>query len=428
MKMRPGPWLALAIVVGVAIRVALLPTTGYADDLTQFVEWVRHIALTGLPNAYDAPLSFGPVMAFVWGILAALDPAFRTAVDASDIGVRILLKLPGTLADLGLAAGVWYALRARPGWAAAGAAVILLHPAIWFVSAWWGQYESIFALLVLIAYLLATTRRDALAVVALTAALLTKPQVAPLVVPFAAWFLARIGWRSSGGLGRLAILGLVALATTVVLWLPFVAAGGPAKYLANLATYQNGVYSVLSLNAWNLWWLIQELFAGGSLVGDNQAFLGPLTFRLAGVLLTGLLLVAVGYGVYRRPTARTLALGVATAALVAFAFLTTMHERYAYAAFVFLAILIDDRRARWIALALGVVFTLNLVAAASKDYLGGILDVTGPVGIAGAVAIVAIALVLVFEMLRASGASAATTGGGTPLDTNAGSAGATSAA
>jgi Gpi18-like mannosyltransferase len=424
---RPGPWLGLAIVVGVAIRVALLPTTGYADDLTQFVEWVRHIANSGLPNAYDAPLSFGPVMAFVWGILAAIDPAFRTALDASDLGVRILLKLPGTLADFGLAAGVWYALRARPGWAAAGAAVILLHPAIWFVSAWWGQYESIFALLVLVAYLFAIAGRDALAVVALTAALLTKPQVAPLVVPFAAWFLARIGWRSPASLGRLAVLAVVALVTTAVLWLPFVAAGGPAKYLANLATYQNDTYSVLSLNAWNLWWLVQELFAGGSLVGDNQPFIGPLTFRVVGFLLTGLLLLAVGYGVYRRPTARTLALALGAAALVAFAFLTTMHERYAYAAVVFLALLVDDRRARWIALALGVVFSLNLVGAASKLYLGGILDVTGPVGIAGAIAMVALTLVLVFEVLRTSGAGAATTGGGTPLDTSAGSGAATSA-
>jgi dolichyl-phosphate-mannose-protein mannosyltransferase len=419
---RPGPWLALAIVVGVAIRVALLPTNGYADDLTQFVEWVRHIATNGLPNAYDAPLTFGPVMAFVWGILGAIDPTFRTAIDASDLGVRILLKLPGTLADFGLAAGVWYALRARPGWAAAGAAVILLHPAIWFVSAWWGQYESIFALLVLLAYLAATASRDALTVVALTAALLTKPQVAPLVVPFAAWFLARIGWRSAASLGRLAILGLVGLATTAVLWLPFLAAGGPANYLANLATYQNGPYSVLSLNAWNLWWLNQELFAGGSLVGDNQSFLGPLTFRLAGFGLTGLLLLLLGYGVYRRPTPQTLALGLAAAALVAFAFLTTMHERYAYAAVVLLALLIDDRRARWIALALGVVFSLDLVAAASRDYLGGILDVTGPVGIAGAIAMIVITLVLVFEVLRA------TTAGGTPRDTSAGSGGATSAA
>ena len=242
------------------------------------------------------------------------------------------------------------------------------------MSAWWGQYESIFALLVLLAYLAATfgprrfggrgrsPRRC-----------LTKPQVAPLVVPFAAWFLARIGWRSPASLGRLAILALVALATTAVLWLPFLAAGGPRELPPRIfATYQNGPYSVLSLNAWNLWWLNQELFAGGTLVGDNQSFLGPLTFRLAGFGLTALLLLLLGYGVYRRPTAQVLALGLAAAALVAFAFLTTMHERYAYAAVVFLApcsspnprVLMRSRSPS------RAVFTLNLNSAAASAVAG----------------------------------------------------------
>ena len=46
--------------------------------------------------------------------------------------------------------------------------------------------------------------------------------------------------------------------------------------------------------------------------------------------------IVVFIGVYRRPTAEQLALGLATITLVAFVSLTTMHERYAYPAFVFL--------------------------------------------------------------------------------------------
>ena len=56
------------------------------------------------------------------------------------------MKAPATLADLGLAALVVFALRDRPRWAALGAVAILLHPAVIDVSAWWGQYESIFVL------------------------------------------------------------------------------------------------------------------------------------------------------------------------------------------------------------------------------------------------------------------------------------------
>jgi dolichyl-phosphate-mannose-protein mannosyltransferase len=436
---------AVAIAGGILLRAWLLPARGYFDDLNQFAEWVHHIAVNGLWNAYDEQLSFGPVMAFVWWALGAIEPAFQTVSVTSDVGIRVLMKLPATIADFALAGTLWYALRARPWVAVAGAGVILAHPVIWFLSAWWGQYESIFALLVVAAVLLALRDREWLAVAALTAALMTKPQVAPLLVPFAAWFLARIGWRSRGALAELMRLALIGVITAIVLWLPFVAEYGPLNYIRGLGNYQDARYAVLSLNAWNLWWLVQELFAGGKLVPDSLSLAGPITFRLAGYGLAAVMLALVGLAVYRRPTPRQLVLGLAAAALVAFTFLTTMHERYGYAAVVFLALLLDDRRSRWLALAFGVVYTINLVAAASHRYLGGFIDVVGPNGIAGSLVTVAITLALVFEVARSAGRRAAPAAGEvedglaissfaaseserTRPDTSAGSAGATSAA
>lgn len=416
------------VLAGVLVRLWVLPSTGYRDDLDQFVEWIRFIANHGLGHAYDAKLSFGPVMAFLWWLHGLVTPAFATAPDALDPGLRLQMKLPATLADFGLAAAVWHAVRskplgAQPGWALVAAGIILLHPGIWFLSGWWGQYESIFALEVVIGFVFATSGRNGLAVVALTAALLTKPQVAPLLVPFGAYLLARIGWRSPAAIVRLALLAGVAAATAAVLWAPFVAAGGPAGYLQNLASYQGDTYSVLSLRAWNLWWAIQELLAPGAVVGDGQAFLGPLTFRALGYGLTGTLLLVIGIAVYRRPTAAQLALGVAAAAMVAYAFLTTMHERYAFAAVPFLALLVADRRLRWIALALGLAFVANLIAVASATYLETPLVVDGLTGFAGSAAMVSLALVLLWELVRRS-----VSGAGTPPGTSAGSAGATSGA
>ena len=419
----------LAVPWGLTIRFALLPSPGYADDITEFAGWVRHIALNGVPNAYDQPITFGPVMVYVWGLLAALEPGFRAAVDGSDAAIRILLKLPAAIADFGLVGAAAYALRDRPKWAAAAVTVILLHPAIWFLSAWWGQYESVYALLALVAFALAIRDRFALATLVMAGALMTKPQVLPLLVPFGAFVLARVGWRSRASVTRLVGLAAIGLGTIVILWLPFVASGGPGKYLEGVVMYQDDRYSVLSLNAWNLWWLVQEFAAGGALVGDQQAFIGPLTFRAVGYALAGVLLLFVLVATYRRPTPRQLALGMATAALVAFTFLTTMHERYGYAAVVFLAVLVDDRRVRWLVLAFGVAFFLNLVAAASANYLGGILPVTGLPGIAGSVVTVGAALAALAALLgRSSIEDAELSGGRTPPDTSAGSAGATSGA
>ena len=107
------------------LRLLLLPAPGLADDIDQFVLWVHGIAIGGLPNAYDQNLSFPPVMAYIWGLLAALDPAFRTATDSSDLAVRVVMKLPATLADFGLAGltGLTVsALRFSPAWAVAASA------------------------------------------------------------------------------------------------------------------------------------------------------------------------------------------------------------------------------------------------------------------------------------------------------------------
>ncbi len=391
-----------ALVAGIVIRVILLPTEGLRGDLDQFVLWVHGIAVDGLPNAYDQNLSFPPVMAYVWGLLAAVQPAFQTVTDASDPAIRALMKTPASVADIGLALLVAFALRDRPRWAVIGAAAIALHPAVIDISAWWGQYESIYMVSTLAAVICAVNGRNGLAAALLAVALMTKPQVLPFLLPFAAWFWATGGWR---GLLRAAAIGL---AVIVVLWLPFIPAGGPANYLKNLAEYQGEIFNILSLRAWNLWWLVQSLFAGGGFVADDVAFLGPLTLRHVGYVLTGLLSLLVAAAILRDPRPRTLILGLAAATLIAFCCLTSMHERYAYGALVFLMLLIPEARVRWLGIAFGVVFTLNLLAAVPPTpRIAELLPAGGWLGIVGSVAMLAIAAATVWLMRRgASGPEA----------------------
>ena len=373
--------LVLALVVGVVIRALLLPTDGLRGDLDQFVLWVHGIAVDGLPNAYDQNLSFPPVMAYVWGLLAAVQPAFQTVTDGSDPAIRALMKLPASIADIGLALLVAFALRDRPHWAVIGAGAIALQPAVFDISAWWGQYESVYMLSALAAVIFAVQGRNGLAAALLAIALMTKPQVLPFLVPFAAWFWATGGWR---GFARAALIGI---AVIVALWLPFLAAGGPANYLKNLGEYQGEIFNILSLRAWNLWWLVQSLFAGGGFVADDIAFLGPVTLRHVGFGITGLLELLVAAAVLRDPRPRTLILGLAAATLVAFCFLTSMHERYAFGALIFLTLLIPETRVRWLAIAFAVVFTLNLLAAVPPTpEIASLLPVGGWLGIVGSVA------------------------------------------
>ena len=393
------PWpreerLALAgiLAAGILIRLVLLPSEGLRGDIDQFVGWVHALATHGLGTLYSGtavgPVAFGPVMAYIWAVLAAIQPAFATVTDAADPGIRALMKLPASLADLGLAAIILYALRDHARWAVAGVAAILLNPAVIYVSAWWGQYESIFLLSALGALVAAINGRNGLAAALVTVALMTKPQAVAFLIPLAAWFWAT-GYATSGvrgGVVELVRTALAALVTLVVLWLPFLPAGGPVRYLEGLGMYQTDVFRTLSLNAWNIWWLLQEA-AGGHFLADDTAVLGSLGPRQLGYLATAVLSLIVAVAIIRAPRPQVLILGATASAMVVFTFMTQMHERYAFAALIMPALLLSHGPTRWWWLAFSATFLLNLVAAVPPSpEVGAVLPAFGPLGLVGALA------------------------------------------
>lgn len=347
--------------------------------MDDFLAWARAIGAGGLGRAYDQPISFPPVLPWTWWLLGFVAPGLLSPIP-NDPTALTLIKLPATLADLGIATIVGWSLRARPGWAVAAVLAVLLTPAIWYVSAWWAQFESLYVLPMLAGWALVTRGRPGWAALAIGIGLMTKPQALPLAVPLAAYYLRRFGVLGSL---RAAVPGAV---TVAVLWAPFLAAGGVGKYLEHLADY-TAQFAVLSLRAWNPWWILQDLAGGGELIADNVPISGPVTLRWAGIAVAGLLEVAVFLWVWRRPTATGLAWGLAAAALAAFVGLTMMHERYAYPALVLLLLAWPDRLAVWTWLVLSVTVTLNLLAAVPPSGgPGTLIPVGGPLGIAGSVA------------------------------------------
>ncbi len=383
-------WLALValaaiMIVGLIVRIALLPTPGLVGDLDQFVLWAHGVAVGPIGHAYDQDISFPPVMVYLWATLGAIEPALRTVTTSADPAIRAVMKAPASLADLAIGALVAWHLRATPRWAVVGALVIVLHPAVVNTSAWWGQYESLFVAPAVAAFVLAVRGHSLAAAAFLAISLMTKPQAFPLAVPFAAWFLARDGLR---GAVRAAAVGA---AVIVVVWLPFIPAAGIQHYSANVAAYQSDVFAILSIRAWNLWWLVQGFFAGDAFVSDNARVFGPITLRHVGYVLALIGEVAVFAMVFRSRSPRALAYGLAASALVAFALLTSMHERYAYAVLAFLPLAFPDLRALVATLAFGAVFTLNVLAAVPPTpAIRNVLPFGGSVGILGSIAMLAI--------------------------------------
>lgn len=388
--------LAAGLFVALVIRLALLPTEGMSGDLDLFADWTHRLA-TDVPlgHAYDLELSFGPVMTYIFWLIGQLVPAFQAPVDATNPVVAASLKMSATVADLVIAALVAWALRDRPRIAVAAALGIALVPVTWYVSSWWGQFESIYALWGVAAAILAVRGQWVAAGIALGLALGTKPQAVPWVVPFGAYALARLGPR------RALVPAAATAGTLLLLWLPFIPAGGPAAYLQTVVGVQDETYAVLSLRAWNPWWIIQSAAVGDGLLGDSTPLLGPLTPRQIGYIMAGIGLLAVFVAILRHPTPTSLLTGLAASTLVAFCLLTTMHERYSAAAVVFLALLAADRRtaAAWVALAVAV--SLNLVAARPPTGLpGSWLPIDGQLGIAGSVAITGVMVAMLVVLLK----------------------------
>ncbi len=73
--------------------------------------------------------------------------------------------------------------------------------------------------------------------------------------------------------------------------------------------------------------------------------------------------------------------------------MTQMHERYAFGALVFLTLLVPEPRIRWLAIAFGIVFTMNLLAAVPPTaQIGAVLPVMGPLGIVGSLAVLVMSI------------------------------------
>ena len=353
---RDAAILSIVLIAGAAVRIALLPAQGFRADLDIFATWTQGIAAHGIDHAYDGSLNFPPVMALAYGALAAIHPAFRAASDASDVWIRVLLKLPAIAGDAVMVGSLVWLFRRAPRWAVLGAAGVALNPAVILVSAWWGQYESVYTALALVAIVFAVEGRVVAGGAAMALSVMTKPQALPFLLPFGAWVGGRFGLR------RLSVAVGTGAVVVVALWLPFVAAGGPTRFLGTLRSLQDGTFSLVAINAWNFWGLTQGFItAGAGAIPDSEPIVGPIPARALGLGMVGLLTIVLAVGVARRPSHATLVVGMTAGALVAFAFLTTMHERYLYPAAVLPLALAWWRPARLMWLGLSAVFLAELI-------------------------------------------------------------------
>lgn len=387
---RTGPQASLALAVllgaGLALRlliVVLLPGAGFGVDLNAFRFWAANLAEQGPFGFYERGffIDYTPGYLYVLWLLGWLGQLLG--------GLGDLVKVPAILADVVLAWLVHRLVLELGGGrraALVGAAIILVNPITWFDSAVWGQVDAVGAIPLLLGLRELWRGRSERAAVLATVAAVVKPQLGILAVLVGAVVLRRAFWGTPPGtFGRRRVVGeagdaaldprrgglldrwgafeagphgplrvvtsaAAALATASILSAPF---GLSFLDLLGRVAEAAGGYPYLTVNAYNLWALVEragsglaangawlcDAVAGQACLPGSAVTVGPIWAVFVG---TALLLVAmaivVGAAVVR-PDPRTLTIALTALAVVFFIVPTRVHERYLFPFFAVGAIL-----------------------------------------------------------------------------------------
>ncbi|HEX4013259.1 MAG TPA: phospholipid carrier-dependent glycosyltransferase [Candidatus Cybelea sp.] len=370
------------LLAGLFVRLLFVNNEGFKTDVNTYVAWALALSEHGFSSFYSSIgfADYPPGYFYVLAVVGRIWHLFFAAHDPGYAVMRMLVKLPAIFADLWVGLMLYAIVRrfASTGIALGAAALYLFNPATIYISASWGQVDSISGGLALLAvYLLlrsqdppasgdATSRnaqRNAetgwivCAWLAFGYSLLIKPQAAvllPLLVAFAFVNPQRRRERLvATGAGIVAALLLALLVTE-----PFHASNPISAFVWLLQRYAYGsnVYPYNSVNAFNLWALRGTLW-----IPDSQKILGLPQYGWGLVLLLAAMVLIV-WRYLQDTSVRALLESCAISTIAFFVLSTRMHERYLFDGVVFtIACIPFARRYLWGAVALSVVLFANLI-------------------------------------------------------------------
>ncbi len=405
-----------ALVTGLLLRLAFVPHAGYQSDVDAFTRWANTLLSNPLSQTYRVSPDIDHLPGDLWlhWLTAHVYRWFSPDFDGDVLPYAEMLKIPPIIGDLTMMMGIFFLVRQRAGSRAGTRAAwfVALNPAIIFISALWGQWDSISASVAIWSLILLGSGRWQWSFPVMTYAILIKPQLAilgvilvvtvaldvllPLVsdrLPILRQLLTARSRRPrpdpAATASRLGIAVVSSLIVFTAVCLPFQVGFptliGTFDIRERLATALDA-YTAATMGAFNFWRtpltldLVQEQ---GDYFSDTNAFLFGWTLRTWGMLLsvigvgTTLILLVLGW---RRAGSRLVLWAAAVATLALFIFPTRIHERYFFPSLLFsIALAFIVPRLFPFTVALTITSTLNLVQAFDRNY--DILGVSAHYGI-----------------------------------------------
>ena len=383
MTTNPRKQLLIGIIIilmtAVTIRFVVAPyiSLEYRADTILFQVWGYNAYEHGLLNMYEETVKYGnhtfrsvnylpPYLYILYGI----EWLNRTFSPSNIVGTplsSLFIKTPYIFFELAtillLAKIVFQQVGIK--WALGLISIYAFHPAIIFITAGWGQLDSIYTFFLVLTVWFMTKKQLLWASVFWTIAFFFKMQ-SLAILPLLVYEIVRI---ASSSLIFKSVL--TSITTAALLNLPFLLTGKIIGILRVIFTAP-GSYPRLSINAFNFWWILS---GGHGLVKSDRTLLFGLPLVMIGVAL---FFLAVTLALWFRSRVRSDDGLWITAAFLIFSFFmlpTEMHERYLFPFFAMLIpVLPFVVKARWLFGILSVTFIGNIFIAWNIIGMDDIVD------------------------------------------------------
>ncbi|SFF32158.1 Mannosyltransferase related to Gpi18 [Paenibacillus catalpae] len=348
----------IALLAAFAFRFYIAATNpGYTNDINTFIFWANHAFKDGLGNFYQEGLfaDYPPGYIYVLYVLGALQS--WTGIGSGSDAAIVFYKLPAIFADL-ISGYLIYrtAVKKLDHRAAFGLAMLYIwNPAVWMNSAGWGQVDSFFALILILAVRAITERKLERASIWFAIAVLVKPQA----LIFTPVFLLAYGYNLKSWKRIAAGIGYGAV-TFLLLAAPFIWNNGGLHALYNLYRSTLSSYPYATLNAFNLYAL-----TGGNWAKLDAHWLGVEYAAWGNIGIVFATVVSILFFAFRKQQKDLSGSFYMAIILIVtvFMFAAKMHERYMFPALllmIFAYIEARDRRILHLLLGFSITHFINV--------------------------------------------------------------------
>ncbi|GKX67395.1 glycosyltransferase family 39 protein [Inconstantimicrobium mannanitabidum] len=330
--------------VGFLLRITVSTLMGGHNDINLFKNWAESAAKS-LTQFYSSAMQadYPPLYIYVLGLIGKI-----ATIDGLSSYFVLLLKVPSIIAEVITAYFIYKLSKKRFSVEVSIllATFYIFNPAIFFVSTFWGQVDSFFTLLLVVAVYLLSEKKYVFSSAMFAACVLMKPQG---IIFLPILFYELVGQRKIKNFIYAAISALI---TVVVIILPFSFGQQSPLWILNLYSKTISEYPFASVNGFNFFALI------GANGVKNTTTLFIFNYHTWGMIF----IVAVSlfsWVIYAKGKNRAFVPAIALFQIAGvFTFSSGMHERYLFSA-VALSMLafiyLKDRR--FLILALGFTIT-----------------------------------------------------------------------